>query len=331
MKDTTNFDSEYVCFCKNVTLCDVKKAFLGNRKLTYSDLQRDFEVGLQCASCEYEVKGALDDYRAEVGIASEVDDRPLLLTNRGIKKKIKSLVASFLGKDTHGMRAGLFVLRQPGMESAVILSNLDFPELEKNPNGREVVFRATYVDQAGQVRATSALLTLPARASREYSLTELFPQLQGNLVGGVYLDFQRLHLTGSLRPYAVLKSVENERGSLSRSHYHDKYATFTDPGFFQTAYPCFPGQTCWVAIVNCQDREYESAAVLKTMGSRYETRLELGPMETIWQPILKFFPEVNPAIENLDPALFFLDNPQHVMVWFFWYSDLHHTWIANHH
>lgn len=331
MKETTNFDSEFVCNCKGVTLCDLKKAFIANSKLTYSDLQRDMEVGLQCASCEYEVKGALDDYRAEVGIASEIDDRPLLLQKRGIRDSIKHWIAAIQGKHTRDMKAGLFVIRKGGLESALVVSNLDFPELEKNSNGQKVTFRATYYDQAGVLRATSAPIVLPARESREYPLSELFPQLQGDLVGGLYVDFHRLHLTGSLRPYAVLKSVENGRATLSRSHYHDKYATFTDPGFFQTAYPCYPGQTCWVAIVNCQDREYQTAVSFKTASGRYDTHLKLGPMETLWQPILQFFPEIDPAVEKLDPALFFLDNPQHVMVWFFWHSDLHQTWIANHH
>jgi bacterioferritin-associated ferredoxin len=167
MKDTTNLDSEYVCYCKNVTLCDVKKAFLANRKLTYADLQRDLEVGLQCASCEYEVKGALDDYRAEVGIASEVDGRPLLLTRRSTMQKVKGLIDTALGKDTRKMKAGLFVIRQPGLESKLVLSNLDFPELARNPNGSKVVFRATFVDQAGEVRAISRQMSLPARTSCE--------------------------------------------------------------------------------------------------------------------------------------------------------------------
>jgi bacterioferritin-associated ferredoxin len=330
MKDTTNLDSEYVCYCKNVTLCDVKKAFLANRKLTYADLQRDLEVGLQCASCEYEVKGALDDYRAEVGIASEVDGRPLLLTRRSTMQKVKGLIDTALGKDTRKMKAGLFVIRQPGLESKLVLSNLDFPELARNPNGSKVVFRATFVDQAGEVRAISRQMSLPARTSCEYSLAELFPQLKGDLVGAIYVDYPKLHSTGSLRPYAVLIATGKERATLSRSHYHDKYAMFDDPGYFQTAYPCFPGQTCWAAIVNCQDREYVSAVTLKTPTARYETQLRLGPMETVWRPILEFFPGVD-AEKALDPALFFLDNPQHTMVWFFWYSDLHHTWIANHH
>ncbi len=331
MKDTTNYDSEYVCFCKNVTLCDVKKAFLANRKVTYADLQRDLEVGLQCASCEYEVKGALDDYRAEVGIASEVDDRPLLLTKRSAVQKARALIDTVLGKDTRGMKAGLFAIRQPGLESALVLSNLDFPELEKNPNGRKAAFRVKFVDQTGEVRGTSPRLTLPARTSRQYSLAELFPQLQGDLLGAIYVEYEKLHLTGSLRPYAVMLATGPERAAQSRSHYHDKYATFADPGYFQTAYPCFPGQTCWMAIVNCQDREYVSGMTLKTPDTRHETQFRLGPMETVWRPVLGFFPEVDAARQPLDPALFFLDNPQHVMVWFFWQSDVHHTWIANHH
>lgn len=326
MKDTTNYDSEYVCVCKNVALCDLKKAFLANRKLTYSDLQRDLEVGTQCASCEYEVKGALDDYRAEVGIASEVDDRPLLLQRRGVRETIRHLIATLRGKTTRHMKAGVFTIRQTGLESAVVISNLDFPELEKNSNGRKITFRASFVDQVGQIRATSETISLPARASHEYSLAELFPELRGDLIGATYIEFQRLHLTGSLRPYAVLKAPGH-----SRSHYHDKYGMFTDPGYFQTAFPCFPGQTCWAAIVNCQDREYRSSVTFKTPDSRYETQLRLGPMEAVWQPVLQFFPEINLAAETLDPALFFLDNPQHVMVWFFWQSDLHRTWIANHH
>jgi bacterioferritin-associated ferredoxin len=331
LKETTNFESEYVCACKGVTLCDLKKAFLANSKLTYSDLQRDMEVGLQCASCEYEVKGALDDYRAEVGIASEVDDRPLLLRRRGLRATVNHLIATLRGKTTHPMKAGLFVIRQPGFESAIIVSNLDFPELEKNSNGSQIKFRATFYDQAGNLRATSAMISLAARASREYPLSELFPELQGDCIGAVYLEFPKLHLTGSLRPYAVLKSKGNSPAALSRSHYHDKYATFTDPGYFQTAYPCFPGQTCWAAIVNCQDLEYATKVTFKTDTARYETDLRLGPMETVWKPILDFFPGVDFTGQSLDPALFFLDNPQHTMVWFFWHSDLHQTWIANHH
>jgi hypothetical protein len=181
------------------------------------------------------------------------------------------------------------------------------------------------------VRGISKQLSLAAQASREYTLAELFPHLEGDLLGAIYVEYSKLHLTGSLRPYAVLLATGPERAALSRSHYHDKYATFIDPGYFQTAFPCFPGQTCWVAIANCQAKEYASSVTLKTPTKRYETQLRLAPMETVWRPLLEFFPEVDPAAQDLDPALFFLDNPQHTMVWFFWQSDVHHTWIANHH
>ena len=54
---------------------------------------------------------------------------------------------------------------------------------------------------------------------------------------------------------------------------------------------------------------------------------ELAPMASRWLRVGDIFGRS----EGEDPSLFYLENPQHVMVWFFWKHLATGAWIAQHH
>ena len=55
-------------------------------------------------------------------------------------------------------------------------------------------------------------------------------------------------------------------------------------------------------------------------------------MGAAWLKLEDLFPEVAhiPA-EKRSPALFWLENPQHVMLYFYWFNEVSRTWMGQHH
>jgi hypothetical protein len=136
--------------------------------------------------------------------------------------------------------------------------------------------------------------------------------------------------SGSRRPYGVMVNTTPEFHA--RCHYHDKFGLFRDPGFFQNTSPFEPGPTCWMAIANCQPRDYETEAFLRVGNEKFSARLQLTPMAAKWLKLEELFPAIAtlpPAQRS--PALMWLENPQHVMVYFYWFNEASKTWMGQHH
>lgn len=340
MKQSTNAQSSYVCACARITEEDFTRILNGSEAPTYSSLKAAYGIGGQCTSCEYEVKGLLDEYLGERFLARKKAaapaPAPVPRRNRlarffqrmgGNAPAPAPQPAKTSARETY--RTGVFFLRKDGLESHLAIANLQYPEHPANPNGAAVAFHVSLYGEDGAHLATSREMTLPNNTSIECAPADLFPGVTGDVVGALYTDFDEVAQTGSLRPYGVL--VNTTSTARARCHYHDKFALFTDPGFFQNTSPFEPGQTCWMSVSNCQPKRYESDYHLQFAGTTLSGKLALEPMASRWVKLADLFPDLDPARPDLSPGLFWLENPQHVMVYFFWHIEAPNVWMAQHH
>jgi len=83
--------------------------------------------------------------------------------------------------------------------------------------------------------------------------------------------------------------------------------------------------------VNCQGIPYLANAWLKAGGRKISAPLQVPAMASIWVEIGELFPGLGLSNEERRGALFWLDNSQHVMVYFFWFHEEFRTWMAQHH
>lgn len=301
---------------------------------SFADLKARYGIGSVCSSCEYETKGLLVEHailhppkrrKKPRGFRAE-----LSYGWQQIKARLRPKPA--LQKAPAGPKpylTGVFFMRAHGLESHLVISNLAFPEHPANANGASIHFQARLYGEDGAELGLSRTIEIPDAGTVELSATDLFPDLQGDFIGGLYSEFQDLRQTGSVRPYGVL--VNRDGQSKARCHYHDKFALFQDPGFFHNTSPFEPGQTCWMALSNCQPRPYRSEAAVQ-FGSRvFRTRLDLPPMANRWVRLEDLFPSLDVPPAERSPGVFWLEDPQHIMVYFFWYNEGVHTWSGQHH
>lgn len=336
MKETTSVETGYLCHCLRITGQRFEEILESEASPTYPLLKEKHGVGSLCSSCEYEAKGVLTEY--------------LLLhpEKRGVRAKkpaglradigfaLKQLRSRMPGS-TPARRAAapkvyhtaIFFMRRDGLESHLVVSNLRFPEHEQNINGDRASFRATLFGENGGELAVSEKITVSTNETLELTPRDLFPDLADDFIGGLYVDYDELVQTGSLRPYGVLVSTCPE--VRARCHYHDKFGLFRDPGFFQNTSPFERGQTCWMAIANCQPIAYETDVSVKGATCKSSARLALAPMASAWLKLADLFPDLDASATERSPALFWLENPQHVMVYFFWFNETSHSWMGQHH
>jgi len=339
---------------------------------SFEKLKQAHGIGSLCSSCEYEAKGVVQEYVMlnPLGNQSSAEPvkspvikkekpkkpaKPLSLRKR-IKNRLKEWFlgappASATSKAVESVKekkvkpkeeiapaapkmkdylTGVFFMRGSGLETHLVISNLGFPESSENANGEQVTFIATLHGQDGTLLGVSSLMSVGDEQSREFTPQELFPEVKGDFVGGIYVDFQGIAQTGSLRPYGVLVGVDPS--IRARCHFHDKFALFRDPGYFQNTSPFEPGQTCWMAVANCQPQAYNSTVHLKTKETQFQTQIDLAPMAATWVKLEDLFPETQSMTPSaLSPALFWLENPQHIMVYFFWHNVDFNSWMGQHH
>lgn len=346
MKQSTNSQTSYVCACVRITEEDFKRILDESEDPTYAALKAKHGIGGQCTSCEYEVKGLLDEHLGERILARKKKPAPpapvpargnrlsrFFQRMRGSEPVPAPAPAPVRKQATAGVRetyrTGVFFLRKDGLETHLAVANLQFPEHAANPNGPAVSFHVSLYGEDGSRLATSREMSLPNNRSIECTPADLFPEVKGDVVGAMYADFDEVAQTGSLRPYGVL--VNTASTARARCHYHDKFALFTDPGFFQNTSPFEPGQTCWMSISNCQPKRYESEYHLQAGGTTWSGSIALEPMASRWVKLADLFPGLDPGRADLSPGLFWLENPQHVMVYFFWHIGGPDVWMAQHH
>jgi bacterioferritin-associated ferredoxin len=372
MEQTTNIRTNYLCHCLRITPKDFEGMLDATPCPSFEKLKQAHGIGSLCSSCEYEAKGVVQEYVMlnPLGNQSSAEPvkspvikkekpkkpaKPLSLRKR-IKNRLKEWFlgappSSATSKAVESVKekkvkpkeeiapaapkmkdylTGVFFMRGSGLETHLVISNLGFPESSENANGEQVTFIATLHGQDGTLLGVSSLMSVGDEQSREFTPQELFPEVKGDFVGGIYVDFQGIAQTGSLRPYGVLVGVDPS--IRARCHFHDKFALFRDPGYFQNTSPFEPGQTCWMAVANCQPQAYNSTVHLKTKETQFQTQIDLAPMAATWVKLEDLFPETQSMTPSaLSPALFWLENPQHIMVYFFWHNVDFNSWMGQHH
>lgn len=339
MKETTNIESPYLCHCMKITAAQFDGLLAKERHPTFAGLKGSCGVGSVCSACELEAKGAVSDYltmhpekaggerkkRKKFALREE-----LRFAYRELRKKVQRKLGLPVSDDRgipsrRDYHTGIVFFRQGALGTRLALSNLAFPESPANAKGETVTFRATLYGGDGARLAVSGDRTIRNNATLSLSADELFPEVTGDFIGGLYVDFDQLRQTGSLRTYGILEAPG------ARCHFHDKFGLRDDPGYYINPSPFEPGETCWLALANCQPRSYESDAFLSASEGVERARLEIGPMAARWMKLSDLFPGLSVPPEGLSPALFWLENPQHVMLYFFWQHDRTGHWIAQHH
>lgn len=339
MKETTNIGSTYLCHCMKITAPRFQELLRQTPSPSFASMKEQYGVGSVCSACELEAKGAVADFlilnpgaaragqrkpptglREELGYAYR-ELRGKIRGKLGLGKR-KVRVAAPTHKDYH---TGIFFLRKGELETRLALSNLPFPEHRENANGPSVTFRATLYGEDGGKLASSETRTLPNHGTVSLSASDLFPELRGDFVGGLYVDFDQLRQTGSLRTYGIFT------GPGARCHFHDKFGLADDPGFYLNVFPFEPGETCWFGLTNCQPRAYESDVHVETSQGVQKARLKVPAMGALWMKLADLFPGLAVPPEGLSPAIVWLENPQHVMLYFFWQHTATGHWIAQHH
>jgi bacterioferritin-associated ferredoxin len=340
MKETTNVTSGYLCHCLRITTERFEEMLEAMPNPSFAELKKEHGIGSLCSSCEYEAKGVLHEYvmlhpeKTRAGGRRPEGLREELGYAWGeLKKRMKKTCWPADRSQPAGRKSyhtGIFFMRRDGLESHLAVSNLAFPEHPRNVNGEDATFRATLYGERGEQLAVSRDLLVKDGQTLELSPAELFPEVNGEFTGGLYLDYDNLVQTGSLRPYGVMISTTPD--FRARCHYHDKFGFFRDPGFFQNTSPFEPGQTCWMAAANCQPQSYDSDVFLKIGGEKFSAKLHLDPMASTWIKLEDLFPAISaipPAQRS--PALLWLENPQHVMLYFYWFNEASKTWMGQHH
>lgn len=342
MQKTTNVSTGYLCHCLRITGQRFEEILEEMPCPSFPDLKREHGIGSLCSSCEYEAKGVLQEYlllhpektapkrKGPVGLRQELSYAWREIKCRLRPAKPKKQKDHSAGSGAKAYHTGIFFMRRDGLESHLVVSNIAFPEHPRNINGSSAKFRATLYGADGTKRAVSKPIEVADNQTLELSPADLFPEVTGDFTGGLYVDYDDLHQTGSLRPYGVMVNVSPE--FRARCHFHDKFGLFRDPGFFQNTSPFEPGQECWMAVANCQPSAYQTDVFLKIGGQKLSAKLELGPMAATWVKLESLFPEVaSISVEQRSPALFWLENPQHVMAYFFWYNAKSRAWMGQHH
>lgn len=320
-----------VCNCFQITCGDVQQMLDETNGAGFETLKKYYRVGSRCTSCEYEVKDLITVYREErrlghLGVGGgAVPWRPR------IERAFRDLRGR-VGRWLALRRFGIFVLREAGGESSLVLSNLKFPEDAANVNGREIVFHVTLFDAAGAVCARRTGLSLPSGSSREYFLAELFPGLPGRFFGMLFVDYARLREVGSLRPYCCFNFDRGAESWRGRWHYHDKYSLGAYNGHFHNNHPLVAGQECWMAVSNPRPAPYSGTVRLRIADGREWSRaFELPAHGSWWGRVRELFPgqpEVPAADGN---ALLWLGDNQRLMIWFFWHKCAQDIWVVQHH
>jgi bacterioferritin-associated ferredoxin len=268
MERTTNVSTGYLCHCLRITAERFEEMLDEMPCPNFPGLKKEHGIGSLCSSCEYEAKGVLQEYvmlhpekmiakpKRPEGLREEMAFAWKELNKRFRPAKPKRQLDQSQSTGPKMYHTGVFFMRRDGLESHLVASNLAFPEHPSNVNGASASFTATLFGEQGEKLAVSRPIPVRDEQTLELSPADLFPEVKGDFTGGLYVDYQGLTQTGSLRPYGVMVSTVPD--FRARCHYHDKFGLFRDPGFFQNTSPFEPGQKCWLALANCHRGPRES-------------------------------------------------------------------------
>jgi hypothetical protein len=226
----------------------------------------------------------------------------------------------------HPRRMASWLRDMPDMRTRVCISNLEIPEAHQLCQPAHVVLRL--FDAEGQLVATRRL-HLARNASLVNELGDLLPTaMRGRLPSGqVQIDFEGPEL-GSSRAYL---HWYNDHGLTSS---HEKFGlTIPAVGGYWTVPNVQDSDDYRVhlAITNLDTRPYTSTVVLQDAdGQARKTRLELPLNGSCFVALSDLFPDPAAFLAGRPGILYFGNNQQPAMYYYFVHNQRRGTWRAQH-
>jgi bacterioferritin-associated ferredoxin len=333
MKRMTNIDTGFVCHCARIRHSELLEIFSESARPSYEYFKERYGIGGQCASCEYEVKAILDEYVGTQGL-DVVVPRPPSLAERA--REWRERFGIWLARQRKPAKdwkinshACMFFIVTKELRSSLVVSNVNNPESNLNPNHGTVYFRVRIYDSAGQlIRETGRFKCLP-NETKELQVEDLFEIPPGDLIGSAYVDYYDLEITNTLRPYCVMNSFDADGRVRTRQHYHDKLYTGIIPGFVQCPSVLMPERECWLAMVNCTDADFDVTYHLRIGSELRQVRQHFAPRQSAFRSVSEVF-GIDVAAEVTD-AHFWIESERYVMTYFFWHALKSDVWVGQHH
>lgn len=340
MKKTTNIDSAFVCHCARIRHSELLEIFSESSEPSYENFKRQYGIGEQCASCEYEVQAILDEY---VGSRSPGIVKPprhplrqrLLDRGASFRRWLNNLLSEPNAKVHEAAapkvnsRACMFFIRTKALQSSILVSNVNNPESNINPNHGTVLFQVLIYDAAGTLIKQTEQLKVRPDETRELFAEDVFDRSPEDFVGSVYVEYYDLVTTNTLRPYCVLNYFGPDGILRSRQHYHDKLYSGIIPGFVQCPSVLMPRRECWVAMVNCGTHEFDATLFFRTQSETRQVLQHFSPRQSVFRSVSELFGTSigNAAVE----AHFWIESERYVMTYYFWHVLETDVWIGQHH
>ena len=338
MKRTTNIDSAFVCHCARIRHSELLEIFSESSNPSYEDFKQRYGIGAQCASCEYEVQAILDEFlgsRAPDIVhlpKAHIRDR-ILDRGASLRRWLKNISRRKIPKEETApkvnTRACMFFIHTAALQSSVVVSNINNPESNINPNQGTVLFRIQVYDSSGSLVQETKPLTARPNETKELFIADIFDHPPDDFLGSVYVEYYDLVTTNTLRPYCVLNYFGPGGTLRSRQHYHDKLYTGIIPGFVQSPSTLMPRRECWVAMVNCSTHEFKAVFSLRLNGEIRRVTQHFLPHQSVFLSISQLF-GLGIADSAVD-AHFWIDSDRYVMTYYFWHVLETDVWIGQHH
>jgi bacterioferritin-associated ferredoxin len=324
-------ERSYICQCFKIKPDDLTKIATENNCYDFYSLRSYFDVGSRCTACEVEVLDHLVELQRELKENATATRIPWMRKARADVKQVKTESRFLLRRLLRVPRNfGLFVVRGTGYETELVLSNLTFPEDDKNANGKQVRFDTEVYDSSGQLLAAQKNLTVLADHSRTFNLKMLAPEAPPYFHGMLLLRFYGLRETGSLRPYCRFKYNFQDGIYQGGCHYHDQFLKRRHYQHILVTHPLKESLTCWVAFSNPTQEPYTSNAYLQAGKESLKTEFQLPPYGSLWASIPQLFGSKVTDFQDLKNAFFWLDSDAPLMAWFFWQKEEQNVWSVQH-
>jgi bacterioferritin-associated ferredoxin len=338
MKKTTNIDSAFVCHCARIRHSELLEIFSESSDPSYEDFKQRYGIGGQCASCEYEVQAILDEYlgsRSPDMVSPPRHPLRQRLLDRGtsfrqwLKRLRPKQKAHENSEPRVNSRACMFFIRTKALQSSILISNINNPESNTNPNRDTVLFRILLYDADGTLVLQTEPLKVGPNETKELFGEDFWDRIPDDFIGSVYVEYYDLVTTNTLRPYCVLNYFGPDGVLRSRQHYHDKLYTGIIPGFVQCPSALMPGRECWVAMVNCAAHEFDATLFFRADGETRQLTQRLSPRQAVFRSVSELF-GVGIAHTPVE-AHFWIESEWYVMTYYFWHVLDKDVWIGQHH
>lgn len=338
MKRMTNIDSGFVCHCARIRHSELLEIFSESDAPSYENFRRQYGIGGQCASCEYEVKAILDEYVGNLGSERPAEKRDSALTSWNGRlaslrtwahHRLEEWRSRSAAPGKINARACMFFAWMPRLRSSLVISNVNGPETNYNPNRGTVHFRIRIYDSVGELFAEISDLKIHANETREIRFEKTFAEMTGNFLGSLYVEYFDLKVSNTLRPYCVLNYTGSDGLLRSRQHYHDKFYGGIIPGFVQCPSVLMPRRECWVAMTNCGSHEFTATLCLRHRDEERRITQTFPARGSAFRSISEMFGV--PVAERPDDAHFWIESERYVMTYYFWHALDTDVWIGQHH